>query len=99
MQIHATKLRYIGKETDRKWEQGGDISLLQFRPAQFDELGDIVKADQAVIERLSVVPIKEIARKTNIDRNTIRKMLRGLRVRRATFQRVVLALNEWLSTK
>lgn len=92
MQIHATKSRYIGKETDRKWEQGGDISLLQFRPAQFDELGKIAKADQALIEKLSVVSIKELTRKTNIDRNTIRKILRGSPVRRATIQRIADAL-------
>jgi hypothetical protein len=35
MRVHATQLRYIGKETDRKWEQGGDFSLMNFKPAQF----------------------------------------------------------------
>ena len=29
--IVAGKIRYIGKETDRKWEEGDDISVLEIR--------------------------------------------------------------------
>lgn len=94
MHVYATKLRYIGKETDRKWDHGGDISLLMFRPAQFDELGKMVKADQALIEQLAEVPIKTIARKAQVDRNTIRKICRGGTTRHAVIQRLVLALKE-----
>jgi hypothetical protein len=92
MHVIAAQPRYIGKETDRKWEQGGDLSLLQFKPAQFDELGKMAKADPALIEQIAAVPIKALVRKANVDRNTIRKMLRGVPVRRATIQRVAAAL-------
>ena len=92
MHVVAAQPRYIGKETDRKWEQGGDFSLLMFEPAEFDELGKTVKADPMLIERFAAVPIKALVRKSNVDRNTIRKMLRGLPVRRVTMQRVVEAL-------
>lgn len=94
MHVVGTQLRYTGKETERKWDHGEDLSLMTFRPAQFDEVGKTVKADPVFIENLSVMSIKEIVRKTNIDRNTIRKMLRGLPVRRATIQQVVLAFAE-----
>ena len=90
--VIASQSRLVGKETDRKWDHGGDFSLLQFKPAQFDELGKMAKADATLIERIVAVPTKALARKANVDRNTIRKMLRGLPVRRATNQRVVLAL-------
>ena len=43
----ASQARYIGKETDRKWDQGADISLLSFKPALFEEAGKMVKADPA----------------------------------------------------
>ena len=97
MHIVATQPRYIGKETDRKWDQGEDFSLLNFKPAQFDELGKMAKADSALIEQLETSSIKGLARKTNIDRNTIRKILRGSAVRQTTIRRVVLALERMIA--
>jgi hypothetical protein len=94
MHVIAGQSRYIGKETDRKWDQGGDFSLLAFKPAHFDELGKVVKADPTLIHRLALAPIKVVARKANVNRNTIRKLLRGLPVRRATLQRVAVALTQ-----
>jgi hypothetical protein len=46
MHVVATKPYYIGRETDRKWKHGEDLSLLMFEPAQFDELGKMVNVDQ-----------------------------------------------------
>lgn len=88
MHIHAANSRFIGKETDRKWEQGGDFSLINFKPAQFDEFDKMVKADQALIEQITIMPIKALARNANVDRNTIRKILLGSPVRRAIIQRL-----------
>lgn len=88
MHVHATRLRYIGKETDRKWEQGGDFSLINFKPAQFDQFDKMVKADQALIEKILIAPKKALARDANVDRNTVRRVLRGLSVRRAIIQRL-----------
>ena len=92
MHVHAAQLRFIGKETDRKWEQGGDFSLINFKPAQFDEFDKMVKADQALIEQIEMASIKAVARKANVDRNTVRRVLRGLPVRRAIIQRLADAL-------
>jgi hypothetical protein len=69
-----------------------DFSLLTFKSVLFEESGKMATADSTLIERAKAVPIKELARKANIDRNTIRKMLRGLPVRRATLKRVVRML-------
>ena len=92
--VSAMRARFIGKETDRKWEHGEDFSLLAFKPAEFDDLGKIVRADPTLIEQLAALPIKEIARKANVDRNTIRKITRGLPVRLVTLQRVVATIDE-----
>lgn len=46
---------------------------------------------KALIERIAGVPIKELARKANIEGNTIRRMLRGETVQRITIQRVANA--------
>ncbi|NYF53172.1 hypothetical protein [Tunturiibacter gelidoferens] len=92
MHVTAMRARYIGKETDRKWEHGDDFSLLAFKPAEFDDLGQIVKADAGLIERIRGVPIKSLVRMANVDRNTIRKVLRGASVRGSTIQRIVATL-------
>ena len=40
-QVTAGDIRYVGKESDRKWEEGADLSVLEFRlpntaePAKF----------------------------------------------------------------
>jgi len=94
MHVTATRARFIGKETDRKWEHGEDFSLLAFKPAEFDDLGKIVKADAELIQRIRVMPIKSLVCRANVDRNTIRKVLRGAPVRRFTIQRIVAGLNE-----
>jgi hypothetical protein len=33
--IVAGELRYIGKETDHKWEEGDDISVLEFKTTEY----------------------------------------------------------------
>jgi hypothetical protein len=33
--IIAGEFRYVGKETDRKWEEGEDISVLEFRTTEY----------------------------------------------------------------
>jgi transcriptional regulator with XRE-family HTH domain len=90
--VIAIQPRYIGKETDRKWEQGGDFSLICFKPAQFDGMDKMASADPALIEQFKARPIKELARQSGVDRNTIRKLLRGVPVRRATLRRIAEAL-------
>jgi hypothetical protein len=93
MHVVASRVRYIGKETDRQWERGEDFSLLTFRPAQFDGIGTMAKAGPDLIQRAKDVPIKEIARRVDVDRNTIRKMLRGERVRQTVLARISSALD------
>ena len=67
----------VGKETDPKGDQGVDFSLLTFEPAHFDEFGKMAKASPALVERFATASIKAITRKAGVDRNTIRKILRG----------------------
>ena len=35
MHITAGELRYVEKEADRKWEEGDDISVLEFKTAEY----------------------------------------------------------------
>jgi hypothetical protein len=33
--VTAGELRYVGKETDRKWEEGDDISVMEFKTTEY----------------------------------------------------------------
>ena len=33
--VIAGELRYVGKETDRKWEEGDDFSVLEFKTTEY----------------------------------------------------------------
>jgi hypothetical protein len=33
--VTAGELRYVGKETDRKWEEGDDFSVLEFKTTEY----------------------------------------------------------------
>ena len=47
MHVTAMRARYIGKETDRKWEHGEDFSLLAFKPAEFETWARLPKQPHA----------------------------------------------------
>ena len=44
--IVAGELRYVGKETDRKWEEGRDISVLDFAATEYGRSGRVIASDE-----------------------------------------------------
>ena len=67
--IVATRHRYIGKETSRRWEQGDDLSLVDFRCAEY--VDGKIKADAATRKRIVEIGIRKVARETGINRETV----------------------------
>jgi hypothetical protein len=53
---------YIGKESDRHWEQGEDLSLLEFTTIQYKRRGNAV-ADDEQLARIANVPKREFMRR------------------------------------
>lgn len=90
--IVAGRIIPVGKETDRRWEQGEEMSLVDFRVLEYQPDGNMVVADAVQRDEIAKPPIKELVRRANIDRNTIRRILRGQPVRRATLQRALAAV-------
>ncbi len=43
--ITAGEFRYIGKETDRKWEESDDISLLEFKTTEYGRTKRVVASE------------------------------------------------------
>jgi streptogramin lyase len=43
--VIAGEIRYIGKETDRKWEEGGEISVLEFAATEYGRKGKVIASE------------------------------------------------------
>jgi hypothetical protein len=80
--VIVEEIRYIGKETDRKWEEGDDISILEFAATDYGRSARVI-ASEEVKNKILEIGINKCARESGFDRkNFIRKLIRGLPVKR-----------------
>ena len=97
--IIAGELRYVGKETDRKWEEGEEISVLEFAATEYGRKGKVVASDE-IEAAIQEIGINRCARESGFDRkNFIRKLVRGLPVKRNSYQEFVRWLQRYISQK
>jgi hypothetical protein len=85
--VVANRHRYIGKETSRHWEQGDDMSMVDFRCAEYND-GKVV-ADHETRKRIVEIGIRQVARGTGIVRNTVRLVTRGEPVKPITLAKLI----------
>ena len=83
--VTADECRRIGKETDRRWEQGEDISLImptlvEYRPEETQRLAP----DPRLARELRRTSIRAIARASGVSPTTIKVARRGERIRKTT---------------
>lgn len=91
--IIAEEIRYVGKETDRKWEEGDEISLLDFSATEYGRKGKVI-ASEEVKGAIQRIGINKCARESGFDRkNFVRKLVRGLPVKRNSYTEFVRWLN------
>jgi len=75
----------VGKETDRKWEEGDEISILEFSATEYGRKGKVAASEQ-VKNAIADIGINKCARESGFDRkNFIRKLVRGLPVKRNSY--------------
>ena len=92
--VIAGELRYIGKETDRKWEEGGEISILEFAATEYGRKGKVM-ASEEIKAAIQNIGINKCARESGFDRkNFIRKLIRGIPVKRNSYTEFVSWLQE-----
>jgi hypothetical protein len=92
--VVAGEIRYVGKETDRKWEEGDQISLLEFAATEYGRKGKVI-ASEDVKAKISSIGINKCARESGFDRkNFIRKLVRGGAVKRNSYNEFVRWLLE-----
>jgi hypothetical protein len=87
--VVAGDIRYVGKETDRKWEEGDEISVLEFAATEYGRKGKVL-ASQEVKDEIGRIGINKCARESGFDRkNFIRKLVRDLPVKRNSYSAFV----------
>lgn len=76
--VTAEGFRYIGKETDRRWEQGEDISMLdphvlEYRPNETARL----TTDPNLQRNARQVSIRDLAEVAEVSEKTVKAARRG----------------------
>jgi len=88
---------YIGKESDRHWEEGEDLSLLEFKAIQYKRKGNAF-ADDDQVARIAQVPRREFMRR-GINQHTLEKICRREPVRAVKLAKCLKVLEECESEK
>ena len=83
---------YIGKESDRHWEEGEDLSLLDFKAIEYKRRGYAV-ADEEHLTRIAKVPKREFMRR-GINQHTLETICKGEPVRAIKLAKCLKALEE-----
>ena len=89
--IVAGQIIPVGKETDRRWEQGEDMSLLDFRVLEYRPSGDLVAAEPTLRNEIAKLGMRGAIRRTRLSQHTIEAIRSGRQVRRKTLQRMQAA--------
>ncbi len=84
---------YIGKESDKHWEEGEDLSLLEFKTIEYKRKGNAVATDEQ-LARITTVPKREFMRR-GINQHTLEKICRREPVRVTTFARCLKVLDDY----
>jgi hypothetical protein len=92
--VTADGFRFIGKETDRRWEQGEDISMLDPFTLEYhpNETAKLV-TDPIVQRDARLVSIRALAKKSGVSDRTVRAARKGHRLRKSTINKLKSALD------
>ena len=88
---------YIGKETDRKWEQEEDISMLSPTLPSYRQSESARLEMSSVLQikvRSSGISVRDMARRTRLSTRTVRAARNGKRIRKLTALKFEKALRE-----
>ncbi len=86
-------LIYIGKESDKHWEEGEDLSLLDFKAVEYKRKGNAVATDEQ-LARIAKVPKREFMRR-GVNQHTLEKICRKDSVRAIKFMGCLRVLEQY----
>jgi hypothetical protein len=84
---------YIGKESDKHWEEGEDLRLLDFKAIEYERIGNAIATDEQ-LARIAKVAKREFIRR-GINQHTLEKICRREAVRASRLARVLQVLQQW----
>ena len=104
VQIVARRIIPVGKETDRRWEQGEDPSMVDSDIYIYEKRTKLVVADPSERKRWSAIGLRRLIRESNLSQAPVSNALMGKPVRPRTLSIVRqtaarLATNVALSAK
>ena len=93
--VTAGQQHYVGKETDRRWEFGDDLSVLRSKSLEYRPRTTV--ADTKLREQVAAGGMRALMRATSLSQHTLEAIRSGRRVRNATIHRVIAALRKTLT--
>ena len=91
--IANSPLMFIGKESDKHWEEGEDLSLLEFQTIQYRRTGTAA-ANEEQLARIAKVPKREFMRR-GVNQHTLEKICAGEPVRAIKLAKCLRLLGEY----
>jgi hypothetical protein len=88
---------YFGKESDRHWEEGDDLSLLDFKAVQYTRKGKAIANDEQ-FARIASVPKRELMRR-GVNQHTLEKICKQIPVQANKFAKCLRVLEEYAQEK
>src|SRR4051812_35393810 len=78
--VVAASRRYVGKETDRRWEEREELSLVEFKTVEYPGSKQVT-ADDELKQQILKMGIRKLERETGVGHHTIDRILKGENVR------------------
>jgi hypothetical protein len=83
---------YIGKESDRHWEEGDDLSLLDFKAVQYARKGNAIANDDQ-LSKITKIPKRELMRR-GVNQHTLEKICNRQPVRAVKLAKCLQVIEE-----
>jgi hypothetical protein len=82
--IIAGELVPVGKETDRRWEQGDDPSMIDSDIFIYEKRTKLVIADSSERKKFAAIGLRRLARESKLSLAPVGKVIKGKAVRSQT---------------
>ncbi len=79
--IKAAKIVRVGKETDRRWEQGEDPSIVDSEIYTYEKLTKMVVIDHPERKKLAEIGIRPLRRESKLSQEPILNAIKGIPIR------------------
>ena len=86
--VFAKNIVVTGKEADRRWEAGEDMSLIDFEVKTYGRSQNMVVAHDSDRARWSKVPVRELMRRSGLSEKAVYAILGGKPVRLQTLSKL-----------